>query len=90
MAIGPIKPKNAQISVSAQNTRIAYWDVKKKMDTMTAVKGGGAGSDWAALATWLGEANATDAQTVYDDMNQLLGYLTNANDAAAIFDGSAL
>lgn len=88
MATGPIKPKNAQISVSAQNIRLAYWDVKKKVDTMVAVKG--AGNDWAALAAWLGEANATDAQTVFDNMDAALAYLTSANDVAAKFDGSAL
>lgn len=88
MAQGPIKPKNAQISVSAQNIRLAYWDVKKKVDTMVAVKG--VGNDWAALATWLGEADAAAAQTIFDNMDAALAYLTSANDVAAKFDGSAL
>ena len=88
MAVGPVKPKNAQITVSAQATRVAYWDCKRKVDTMVQVKNG---SDWAALADWLGNGTtAAEAQTVFDDMDAMLAYLTSANDVAAKFDGSAL
>ena len=85
-----IKPKSANINAAINNTKYAYQSVRRIMDALIAAKNSGGGNNWTAVATALGEANATDGQAVFENLDLALGYLTNVNDALSPTDGGAL
>ena len=84
-----IKPKNANVNAIINNIKQAgYAPLRRVMDAAIAAKNSGGGNNWAAVAAALGEANATDGQDVFENLDAVLGGMTSANDAASPMDGA--
>lgn len=89
MAAGVIiEPKSAQAKAIINNIKQAgYAPLRRLMDGAIYAKNSGGGNNWAAVAAFLGEANATDGQAVFENLDAALGGMTTANDALSPMDG---
>lgn len=86
MAIGFIKPKDANIRARVDETKNAYGNMRRLFDAMIEANNIGI----ATLQAAIGEANTTDAQTVFDNLNAAMAGLTTAYNALSKMDGNAL
>ena len=83
-----IEPKSAQVKAIINNIKQAgYAPIRRLMDALIAAKNVSPGNNWAKVQALLGEANTTDAQAVFENLDAALGAMTTANDALAPLDG---
>ena len=88
MAVGLVTQINADIAARMDEIKVAYAHVKRLHDRIVVVRGGSSGTDWTAVEAATGAATGT-GQTVNDDIEQIIGYLSSANDAASNLDVNA-
>ncbi len=90
MAQGLVTLTNPKIIEPTNKVQEAYGEIKRLLDRMVALRGGG--TDYTSIATLAGCPNPDSAQglKLFDDIDAALGGLTTAYNALSQLDNSAL